>query len=382
MATFAQPQQEAVATPPPSFYEVDAAELDGPPGSIIRTARLRAPRGVRAWAVLYRSTGQDGSIVPVSGLVLAPGSAGGGGQPTVSPTLGPAGRPIIAWAHGTTGIADACAPSREGAGGIGYEPLVDLVRAGFVITATDYEGLGTQGIHQYLVGVSEGRSVLDSIRGAQLLAAEAAATPSVVVGISQGGHAALWAGELADDYAPELDLRGIVAASPPIDLRAVQREVLGSGDAGEAAWLEALMVAAAWRSVYGASLDGLLTAEGLRIAGELEDRCPWSLTGPTRSPFRVDPRAVPEWQALLEANSPGQRGARPPILVLAATEDILVPPATIPPGVDRLCAAGSSVELRWIEGGHAATLADPVGAAATLSWTMDRLRGSPARHGC
>ena len=366
---------------PRSFYDAEPTELDGAPGSIIRSLALSAPRGVRAWAVLYRSMGQDGSNVPVSGMVLAP-AATGSGSPGPTPTFGIDGQPILAWAHGTTGLADPCAPSRDGVNGLGYDPLLPLVRGGFVITATDYEGLGTAGIHPYLVGSSEGRSVLDSIRAAQELVMEGAVTPTVVIGISQGGHAALWAGELADAYAPELNLTGVVAASPPMDLRAVQRAVIGSGEAGEVAWLESLMVAAAWRSVYRTPLEGFLTDEGLRIVRELEDSCPGSITPPAASPFRVDPGTVPEWQALLESNSPGHRASRPPILVLAATQDVLVPRSTIPLGIDRLCGAGSSVELRWIEGGHAATLADPAGAAAALTWSIDRLRGELATSDC
>jgi pimeloyl-ACP methyl ester carboxylesterase len=361
-------------TPPESFYGVDDAELDGPSGSLIRAVGLIAPTGVRAWAVLYRSTGHDGAIVPVSGLVFAPAREENAGS---SPIPGGIGHPIIAWAHGTTGLADACAPSRGGAVGLGYEPLLDLVRSGFVVTATDYEGLGTAGIHPYLVGSSEGRSVLDSIRAAQALADAGAGERAAIVGISQGGHAALWAAELVDRYAPELDVAGVVAASPPMDLRAVQREVLGRDDVGEAAWLESLMVAAAWRRAYDAPFDGLLTDEALGIVHRLEDECPWAIPAPSRNPFRVDPRELPEWQALLEANSPGQQAARPPILVLAATEDVLVPPSTIPVGVDRLRAAGSSVELRWVDGPHEATLADPIGAAMAMSWTIDRLEGRP-----
>lgn len=369
--TLVTPEPGMHEIPPDAFYDVDAAELEGPPGSLVRALGLDAPRGIRAWAVLYRSTGHDGASVPVSGLVLAPAR-----------TPNDAGLPVIAWGHGTTGLADACAPSREGAVGVGYEPLLDLVRSGFVVTATDYEGLGTAGIHPYLVGTSEGRSILDSIRAARALTDAGAGERSAIVGISQGGHAALWAAELVDAYAPELSVTGAVAASPPIDLRAVQREVLGRGDAGEAAWLESLMVGAAWRRVYGLPLDEALTDEAVSIVNALEDECPWAIAGPSRFPFRVDPRELPEWQALLEANSPGHAAARPPILVLAATGDVLVPRSTIPGGVDRLCAAGSSVELRWVDGPHEATLADPAGAALAMSWTMDRLRGVPPTGGC
>jgi hypothetical protein len=358
------------SSPPDAFYDAGAEELEGPAGSLIRAIGLTAPRGVRAWAVLYRSTGQDGSTVPVSGLVLAPAG-----------TASASGHPVIAWAHGTTGLADACAPSRDGVDGVGFEPLLDLVRRGFVLTATDYEGLGTAGIHPYLVGTSEGRSILDSIRAARALAEAAAGDRSAIVGISQGGHAAIWAGELVDGYAPELDVAGIVAASPPMDLRAVQRAVRGRDDGGEAGWLESLMVAAAWRSVYDAPLDGLLTDEALGIVDDLEDTCPGSIAPPARDPFRVDPASVPAWQALLEANSPGRRPSRPPILVLAATEDELVPPSTIPLGVDLQCAAGSNVELRWVPGPHEATLASPPHAALAFAWLVDRLRGQPA-DGC
>ena len=373
------PEPALRETPPASFYEVDDVELDGLPGSLIGAVGLTAPPGIRAWAVLYRSTGQDGATVPVSGLVLAPAREPNGAP---SPTAGGVGHPIIAWAHGTTGLADECAPSRMGAVGLDYEPLLDLVRGGYVVTATDYEGLGTAGIHPYLVGTSEGRSILDAIRAARALPAAGAGERSAIVGISQGGHAALWAGELVDAYAPELDVAGVVAASPPIDLRTVQREVLGQDDVGEAAWLESLMVAAAWRRVHDLPLEGPLTDEAMGIVRRLEDECPWEITPPTRNPFRVDPRELPEWQALLEANSPGQRASRPPILVLAARGDVLVPRSTIPAGIDRLCAAGSSVELRWVDGPHEATLADPIGAAIAMSWTVDRLRGRPTAQGC
>lgn len=366
-------------TPPESFYEVDGEELDGRPGSLIRAVGLTAPRGVRGWAVLYRSTGHAGAGVAVSGLVLAPTRDANGGS---SPPPDGGSHPIVAWAHGTTGLADACAPSRQGAVGLGYEPLLELVRRGFVVTATDYEGLGTAGIHPYLVGSSEGRSILDSIRVARALADAGAGERAAIVGISQGGHAALWAGELVDAYAPELDVAGVVAASPPMDLRAVQREVLDRDEVGAAAWLESLMVAAAWRRVYDAPFEGVLTDEAEGIVRRLEDECPWAIAPPSRDPFRIDPRELSEWQALLEANSVGQRAARPPILVLAATEDVLVPRSTIPIGVDRLCSTGSSVELRWVDGPHEATLADPIGAAMAMSWSIDRLEGRPSVDGC
>jgi pimeloyl-ACP methyl ester carboxylesterase len=345
--------------PSPSFY--DRADLSGPPGSLIDRVELDAPPGTRGWAVLYRSTGFDGKPVAVSGLVLAPASA-------EIPAR------VIAWAHGTTGIADACAPSRDGLLSLTAPGLVDLPQLGYVLTATDYEGLGTPGLHPYLVGPSEGTAVLDSIRAVAALLESPRDLPAAIVGISQGGHAALWAGEMQPSYATQLDLVGVVAASPPMDLRAVQDAALDELDPQVFAWLDTLLVVAAWHELLDAPIDGLLTDEGRALMARLVDDCPWALESPIASPFHVDPRSVPPWQALLEANSPGHGPSSAPILVLAATADEVIAPSTIEIGVDRLRSAGSSVDLRWVAGGHDATVTDPTAFMGIFGWLAERFR--------
>jgi pimeloyl-ACP methyl ester carboxylesterase len=355
--------------PPLPFYETSAAKLPGPPGSLLDTLELHAPAGIRAWAVLYRSTGIDRSPVAVSGLVVAPIIPSGLGPP--------GGLPIVAWAHGTTGLADACAPSRLGVMAEDDITVVSLARQGVVVAATDYEGLGTPGIHPYLVGFSEGRSILDAIRATKALPEASGGSKAAVLGISQGGHAALWAAELGPSYAAEVDLVGVVAASPPIDLPAVQQAVLVGQQPSEVSWLEALLVARAWHDVYGVSTTGLLTDEGQAIADLLDAICPWELDSPAENPF-LD-LEIPAWQALLEQNSPGHSASVAPIHVVAARSDEQVPATTIGPGVERLRAAGSRVDLRWVDGTHVSTLTDPDSAKASMAWIAARFAGSPAR---
>ena len=133
-----------------------AAPAKQPPGTIIRSQPIAAPPGAKAWKVLYHSRSVGGDDVAVSGVVVAPTGAAPKG-----------GRTVVTWAHGTTGLADQCAPSKSTDAATTIPFVDDLLHAGYVVTATDYEGLGTPGVHAYLVGQSEGRSVLDAARAAR-----------------------------------------------------------------------------------------------------------------------------------------------------------------------------------------------------------------------
>ena len=193
------------------FYDVDPGELAGPPGSIIRAEVMDiGTPGASTFRILYRSVAPDGRPIAVSGVVIRPA----GRNP-------PEGRPVVAWAHPTTGVARKCAPSLIPNVLTDIPGLLDILHRGWVIAATDYPGLGTAGIHPYLVGVSEAHAVLDSVRAARAIAEVGAGDRFVVWGHSQGGHAALWTGELARDYAPELKLLGVAAAAPATELGAL-----------------------------------------------------------------------------------------------------------------------------------------------------------------
>ena len=109
-----------------------------------------APQGARAYRILYWSTGLDGKRIEVSGVVIAPR----GPQP-------PGGRPVVAWAHPTTGVVSRCAPSLARVVFASIQGLREMLDRGYVVAATDYPGLGTPEVHPYLVGTSEARAVLE-----------------------------------------------------------------------------------------------------------------------------------------------------------------------------------------------------------------------------
>jgi pimeloyl-ACP methyl ester carboxylesterase len=159
--------------------------------------------------VLYSSRTPQGAKDAISGSVAVPK-----GKPPKG------GWPVITFAHGTTGVADVCAPSRDFQGtpnptGETYinDDLNAWLRAGYAVLRTDYQGLGTPGPHPYLIGTSEGRSVLDIVAAARQL------DPNIskrylIAGHSQGGQAALFAAGLASTWQPKLRLRGTVAFAP------------------------------------------------------------------------------------------------------------------------------------------------------------------------
>jgi len=125
----------------------------------------------------------------------------------------------VSWAHGSSGIIDQCAPStalsKDGKVDLyGYSEFVSqLLEAGYAVAATDYEGLGTEGDHPYIVADSEGRSVIDAVRAA--IQAEPTLSKKVfAVGHSQGGQAAIAAGELAETWGESLDFRGTIGIAP------------------------------------------------------------------------------------------------------------------------------------------------------------------------
>lgn len=201
-----------------AFYDAPDSLAAGSPGSIVRQEPIDgAPLGASAFRVLYRSTGLDGQPILVSGIIVVPPGP---------PPQG--GRPVVAWAHPTTGIVPHCAPSLAIFVFQQLQGLRTMVERGYVVAATDYPGLGTPGPHPYLVGDSEARAVIDIVRAATAMPEAAAGSDYTVWGHSQGGQAALFTGMIASSYAPELRLRGVAAAAPATDLATLLRDDIGT----------------------------------------------------------------------------------------------------------------------------------------------------------
>jgi hypothetical protein len=248
---------------PGAFYDAPSPLPDGPPGTIIRSEVIEGfHSGATAYRVLYKSTGYDGRPTAVSGLILVPD-----GTP-------PAGdRNVIAYTHGTVGVASSCAPSlvtNQEQQPLLHEGGGELLAAGYVVAASDYQGLGTPGPHPYLVGDSEAMNELDIVRAAQNLTEARAGNEFAVWGHSQGGHAALFTGQLAAGYAPELQLVGVAAGGPVPNLEDLFKVNIET-TVGKILISMALY---SWAKVYDdASLDQIATRAARPLVGRIARNC-------------------------------------------------------------------------------------------------------------
>jgi pimeloyl-ACP methyl ester carboxylesterase len=329
--------------------------------------------GMKVWYVRYGSEAIDGAPIEVSGIVAAP---------TPPPDNGL--RDVVTFGHGARGLFDPCAPSSTGLPWLFNGVAPQLVDAGYVFAATDYEGLGTPGIHPYIVGQSEGRSVLDIVRAARQIEEAGSGNRAVVWGVSQGGHAALFAGEIAPEWAPEIEVLGIVSAAPASELVAKFDYDVMTPDMRGGLW----EVALAWEAVYpGLALEDGYDADTIRTIRQLADQeaCSGDFHEAARdvenAGLVADPREIPAWRERLVENSPGRVRSEMPILLLQGSADVKIPQWTTDLLFDRLCDTGSQTDYRVFEGyNHFQSLTLNVPAA--LEWTAARFAGDPAADTC
>ena len=365
----------AASLPPydaPGDLEVPQPLPVGSPGELIDTELLDTGGDVVGYRILYYSKSLRGEDIAVSGFAAAPaGEAPEGGWP------------LVAWAHGTTGMADACAPSHTAESAIAQ--FAPLLNAGYAVVATDYEGLGTPGLHPYIVGVSEGRSVLDSVRAVQSLPQISASKKFVVWGHSQGGHAALHAGQHWPEYAPSLSLIGVVSSAPPSQFSLIY-DVLANGLFR--GYL--VMAIAAFAYAYDeADLEDILTPEAIDLLEVLEEECAQGVLQrfaqldlselqTVENPLRVEP-----WDALTQKNDVNQKPTQVPVLLLHGGSDEQVPAISSLVLLNQLCALpgrGPTHRIEYPGERHSSVII--ASWEDMLEWIQDRFSGESAPDSC
>ncbi|WP_322097949.1 lipase family protein [Nakamurella alba] len=328
-----------------SFYVPPSPLTSAAPGTVVRTERLNsAPEGSIGWRVLYHSTDAFGRDILTSGVVVTPDTPAPAG-----------GRVVVGWAHPTTGAVARCAPSNGMTPFLSIEAIGPLLNAGYAIAAADYPGLGVEGPSSYLIGASEGHSVLDSVRAARSLPEVGSGSTTVFWGHSQGGQAALFAGQLAAEYAPEMDVKAVAVAAPAADLGALLKadiDDISGVTIGSYAF-------SGFQSAYGArypgmSLDQILTPEGVAATAPMSQLCLLGQNAELHNYarpligkyLRADPETVEPWATLLQENTPAATPADLPLFVAQGGKDTLVVPSATEKFVGTQCAAGRPVDFK------------------------------------
>ena len=318
------------------FYDPPSPLPSAEPGHVIWVEPQAAPEGAAAWKVLYVSTGIDGAPIAVSGWVAVPEVAGP--------------HRVLAVAHGTTGLGDSCAPTRRG----GTNPFrySEYLAAGFTVAYTDYQGLGTPGLHHYLVAEAEARAVLDVVRAAREIDPDAT-TDTALYGFSQGGHAVMAAAQRAQDLAPELTISHTAVLAPAVFIR----EWVAEAEPAQIGYL--VMIARAYADAYGEPLEDWLGPPAIERLSSIDDGCFFDIQqavgGLGRDALIVDATEGSRQGDILDANDPGLSSVPGSVLLVTGGADDLFTEEIAHRLIGQLCAGGAGLDLiHYGEATHAA----------------------------
>lgn len=209
VSTRLPPRPPALPSSAPGYPQLGGTA----PGSLLSMAKfdLIDPRvtitGATAWRIRYMSgSAVGGAPVEVTGTVIVPD-----GPPPDG------GWQIIAFNHGNTGINNDCGPSLYDDMLNQWLPISVLLLHGFVVVASDYEGLGGSGHHAFLNSAALGRNVIDAVRAARHMRPDMGDRWAAFGG-SLGGLATWAANEQATTYGAGLDLVGAATWVPVVNV--------------------------------------------------------------------------------------------------------------------------------------------------------------------
>jgi pimeloyl-ACP methyl ester carboxylesterase len=366
--------ERADALPRTAFYDTPALDTSKP-GELLRRESgtgYALPAGATAVRILYHSLNADGTDVAASGVVLIPA----GKAPAE-------GWPVIAWAHGTSGVARQCAPSLQKDMEYGEEGLMPMVRAGFAVVATDYHGLGTQGPHEYVNKSAQARDVIYSVPAARS-AVPALGRRWVVIGHSQGGLAAWGVAEM-EATLRDADYLGAISVAGAADLKSILA-AMGKPGSTASYYLGYMAYAMKARTPSFQPSD-MLTGEALERYTDVTTKGCWDyayaafINAPAGPVLKAGWDQTPAARRFFAENELGRSPIRGPLLMIGGEADETVPFAPLRAMAKRACSNGIALTFRSYPGlDH-----DPTMDKSTpdqLTWVRDRFAGKTATNNC
>lgn len=368
------------------FYTPPSPLPNVPPGTVLKTEPIEgAPKGMDAQRIMYMSSKIDGSPVPVTAAFFV----------RSTPDAPPAGRPLIGFTHGTSGMGTKCgmsqAPFTPGTTGAQFfapemKPFID---AGYAVVATDYQNMGAPGTPSYLVKEVEARGALDSMRAAYNMAPNVLdGSKAGVIGHSQGGQAALSTGAFATSYAPDVPILGVVSQAPgmTVGMPIVMKQLVSGPNDSAANRSEYLSyMAGSFAATYPDQMkvDDVLTPYGVSMQPTAEELC----GPPLRDKFEGRPLSdtvksefPTSFYRLANQNVPSDHIQAPLLITQGAKDSAIVPQFTYAT-FRALCQNGTKADMKVYPGDDHNSLLWTA-RTETVSWMNDRMEGKPAPNGC
>ena len=406
------------ADPPmaPFYAAVMKMSPDGKLGQVIKKEKIKsAIQGTQAWKIAYISSDVAGRKTISTGLIVAP--------------IGQApkeGRPIMAWAHGTTGSAQNCGPSQiinptaplneyflmDGNSWTDYGiPNVEqFIKEGYVIVATDYQGLGGGGKHQYVVAGTNAMDTINSARAVGSMKEVGAGKKTIIYGWSQGGGAAIAAASLIDyqslqgTAADNLQYLGFVGLAPD-DLAAMLSKPADEVDANKIltgfskvnaanifSFSHYLMLIWGNEAAYpNIKMTDILTVEGARVADQLSsnkcvhvmaDSLNYAYGDQYQTLLKPQPSNSMAWVNALIDGSVKPVKPVAPVVIYWGSKDTGIPPIMHENYQKKMCSLGGNVATIQLPGEQTHYTTPGSSAPFYLAWVKDRIAGKPLENGC
>jgi len=386
-------------------------------GQVIKKEQIQTSlKGAQAWKIAYISSDVAGRQTIATGLIIAP--------------MGPApkeGRPILAWAHGTTGSAQNCGPSQitdptralnqyflmtgNSWTDFGIPNGQEFINEGYVVVATDYQGLGGGGKHQYAVAGTNGRDVINSARAASSMPEVGAGKKTVLYGWSQGGGAAIAAASIPDYQAQQgtaadnLQYLGFVALAPEDVAAMLPKVPTDEADATklmkgftEANVPNVFLFTHFMMGLWGAQaanpdlkLTDVLTEEGAKVANQLSsNKCVHVMADAFNYAYGdnykslIKPQASNSLAWLKTFIDGSVKPVKPvaPVVIYWGSKDTTVPPVMHELYQKQMCAMGANIGRIQLPGEQTHFTTPGVSAPMYLEWVKDRIAGKPLANGC
>lgn len=363
-----------------AFYATPSNFSKAKPGEILKlevlsnTTNYDIPPGTALSRFMYVSQDNNNKSVPATAAILWPF--------TPRSFNGSSSYPLVAWAHGTSGVARQCAVSNLRNLQYDFRSVFTLATNGYAVVIPDYVGLGSNAPFNYLAYKLHATDLAYSVVAAQSVFPQLSSS-WVSFGHSEGGGVA-WAVGERQATTPVPGFLGTIAAAPPpfpiANVAPVGTSVFTAFLSFTISHLYGLDLSAIFRKVPLEALRSVIATGGCNDAGYA------AFATFTASQIYKN-TSWPLSKAALDFSRDYSVSGRPlggPMLIIQGSNDTVVGTVGATVGFNRTCTSqGSGVSIEYVSVlGQDHNPSMYASQRLWLQWIADRFDGVATAKGC